>query len=274
MSTQGVAWALDARQTGPLSTAARCVLILLAESADRTGRGAHLSVPTMASMLGITERSVRRSLVILEERQLIRDGDQARAAYLPVDRRPVVRDVALAKVELWGSGEPLDLTEQDGVTFTSPRSDGADLPVDNPDRPDVYGSHDLTYTSGKPTTKPTTPTQVSLKGDTTARANVAMAMPSDPGPPVRVLGDTSPTCPVCGALVHRSHRCRSSAMDPPPPPAPPDLAPVEPVRGQEPLPLATPGTCSRCYAPSPHRPLIDGLCAPCYVETCRAKAPP
>lgn len=110
MSFQAMRWATFL----PLTRAgggARAVLMLLAERADAEGRAAFPSARTMAQTLGVTERSVRRYLVELEDAALIRRGDQRRAEHLRADRRPTVWDLPAAPVD----------SEPDGVTALSGR---------------------------------------------------------------------------------------------------------------------------------------------------------
>ena len=263
-----MAWALDARQSGPLSAEARLVLVALADHASREGRGAYLSAHTIAAQLDIDVRSVRRSFRTLRDRSLIRRGDQRIVAHFQAGRRPVVYDLALSRVEL-PTGELVDLTDpvdDDGVTEASPRRNGAPKPVDNPLWGDVGGTYGVTPTSPKPSTKPKTATHLPYLGDPYARESV-----SKPAPPPGVIGITDPLCPSCGRRVGRSHRCRASAniprygQPPPPPPAPH-------VPGQTQLELGLGPVCTGCGQDSPDRPLIDELCARCYVAHCRRQA--
>src|SRR5512139_3428752 len=100
VSVQAMAWALDHRQTGVLNAEARLVLVSLADYSDPTGRNAWPSVGTLAHRLGVTTRSVRRALALLEDLGLIRHGDQSVVAHVRADRRPTVWDLALDGVQM------------------------------------------------------------------------------------------------------------------------------------------------------------------------------
>jgi DNA-binding transcriptional ArsR family regulator len=254
---------MDGEQSGPLSMHLRSLLVLLADGADSTGRGSRMSVATLARKLTTTERTVMRAMADLYELGLVRDGDQQLVAHYRLDRRPIVRDLALARVAL----------PEDGVTDVSSRPEQAPQPVDKRPRGDKSGSHGVTDVSPNPTTNPTTPTHLSLEGDTSARVSLAHAVPKEPGAPVRQLGLTDRECPTCGAVVNRSHRCRKSAMDPdPPPPDNVTRLPVEVLPGQYPLPIPVPNCEGRSPCTWCGRVVhvnTDGVCLRCLVDVTR-----
>jgi hypothetical protein len=96
MSLEAMLWALKQAPDVP----AQCfgVLMGLAESADRHGRGALPSALTLAAFARKSERQVRADLGTLADLKLIRPGDQALAAYIPAGRRPMVYDLAMERI--------------------------------------------------------------------------------------------------------------------------------------------------------------------------------
>lgn len=97
MSVQAMAWALEQRLV--TEATARHVLLCLANYADKTGAAAFPSAGTLASDTGLSERSVRSKLDMLEAMGAIRRGNQAVAAahIARGDRRPVVYDIVMER---------------------------------------------------------------------------------------------------------------------------------------------------------------------------------
>jgi hypothetical protein len=93
-----MSWALSRRDLGKDSSA-RHVLLCLANYAGTDGRGAFPSAKTLTDDTGLSERTVRLKLDLLEERGLIVRGNQALAAvYIDRhDRRPVVYDLLIKR---------------------------------------------------------------------------------------------------------------------------------------------------------------------------------
>ncbi len=93
-----MSWALSRRDLGKDSSA-RHVLLCLANYAGPDGRGAFPSATTLSEDTGLSERTVRYKLDLLEEGGLIVRGNQALAAvYIDRhDRRPVVYDLQLKR---------------------------------------------------------------------------------------------------------------------------------------------------------------------------------
>ena len=96
MSLQAMLWALQAPEAAQASDGARLVLISLADAATADGSAAWPSARTIAEGLVVSVRTVRRRLEELEERGLIRRGDQRLVGHLRADRRPTVYDLAMA----------------------------------------------------------------------------------------------------------------------------------------------------------------------------------
>lgn len=95
MSVEAIVWALNEAPDVPPSCLA--VLVGLANHAHSDGRGAHPSQERLAHYARKSARSVRNDLAELQRRGLIRRGDQRHAAFMPVDRRPVVWDLAMER---------------------------------------------------------------------------------------------------------------------------------------------------------------------------------
>lgn len=74
---------------------ARLVLVGLGNHADPDGRGARPAQATLARYVGVSTRTVRTKLRLLEDLGLVHPGDQDMVAHLRADRRPVVFDLAL-----------------------------------------------------------------------------------------------------------------------------------------------------------------------------------
>jgi hypothetical protein len=91
MSIEAVAWALNSADL--VDATEVLVLIGIANHADKSGRGAYAGQATLAHYARCSDRTVRRKLAALEERGLIRRGDQDAASHIPPAVRPVVWDL-------------------------------------------------------------------------------------------------------------------------------------------------------------------------------------
>ena len=96
MSTRATQWVIE---EAPVPGHLFAVLACLGWKADEDGRGAHPSIPTLATWTGKTPRQVRADLRALEDEDvaLISPGDQSLAEYIRADRRPVVWDLAMPR---------------------------------------------------------------------------------------------------------------------------------------------------------------------------------
>jgi hypothetical protein len=114
MSREAIGWVLRDAPGVP----AQCVSVLigLAEHADKAGRSAYPSAATLSAYARKSERQVRYDLSLLTEAKLIRPGDQSRTADLPVNRRPVVYDLAMERTQAL---EVQPTAPQGGVQSTS-----------------------------------------------------------------------------------------------------------------------------------------------------------
>ncbi|WP_430228042.1 helix-turn-helix domain-containing protein [Paraburkholderia tropica] len=99
MSIQAMAWAIEQQEIK--DSLARHVLLCLANYADNDGGAAFPSAATLSTDTGMSERSVRNKLKLLEHSGLIRRGNQAIvAAYIDRgDLRPICFDLAMPERE-------------------------------------------------------------------------------------------------------------------------------------------------------------------------------
>ena len=99
MSVQAMSWALSLPTQSLKDSSARHVLLCLANYAGSNGAGAFPSASTLAQDTGLSERTVRYKLDVLESSGLIQKGNQAIAAVHidRHDRRPVVYDLQLLR---------------------------------------------------------------------------------------------------------------------------------------------------------------------------------
>ena len=102
MSRETLDWAFQQAPDVPPQCVA--VLAALAHAADKHGRAAYLSANTLARFARKSKRQVHYDLQQLTDLKLIRLGDQSHVAKFPVNRRPVVYDLA---TELSGGGPPI-----------------------------------------------------------------------------------------------------------------------------------------------------------------------
>lgn len=125
MSVQAMSWALSLPVQTLKDSSARHVLLCLANYASSNGVGAFPSAKTLTDDTGLSERTVRIKLDLLEEVGLIVRGNQALAAvYIDRhDRRPVVYDLMLKRGAV--AAPRTDATgcslEQNGVQPTTER---------------------------------------------------------------------------------------------------------------------------------------------------------
>jgi len=99
VSVQAMSWALSLPVQTLKDSSARHVLLCLANYASSNGVGAFPSAKTLTDDTGLSERTVRIKLDLLEECGLIVRGNQALAAvYIDRhDRRPVVYDLMIKR---------------------------------------------------------------------------------------------------------------------------------------------------------------------------------
>src|SRR5690606_4657449 len=122
LSLEATVWAL--KYAPPMPPQLLGTLFGLADHADKRGRNAYPSVPTLAAYACKSERSVQRDLKELLKLRLIRSGDQSAAAHIPAERRPHVYDLALENTVPGGRAGDDEVTRTSRVTLASSRARG------------------------------------------------------------------------------------------------------------------------------------------------------
>lgn len=133
MSVQSMSWALEQRDI--VDATARYVLLVLANYADKNGRGAFPSSASISDDTGLSIRTVKYKLDHLLDIGVIRLGNQAIAgAYIDRhDRRPTVYDLCVERgataapgSERGANGDATGCSSrQNGVQTTTERGAGA-----------------------------------------------------------------------------------------------------------------------------------------------------
>lgn len=136
MSVEAIAWVLNEAPDVPPQLVG--TLVGLANHASPDGRNAYPSQARLAKYTRKSERQVRRDLSDLAARGLIRRGNQRIVEHLPIDRRPVVYNLAM---------------DLDGGTSTSARSSTSPR-TSVSERGDVDDRNGGTSTSAKPSSEP------------------------------------------------------------------------------------------------------------------------
>jgi uncharacterized phage protein (TIGR02220 family) len=122
MSIQAMAWAMQ--QQIVLEPAQRHVLLCVANYADHQGKAAFPSAARLMKDTGLSERTVRRKLLELEQTGVISKGNQSVvAAYIErADKRPIAYDLNLSRGV---TDAPRDVTGchpvTNGVSLTTER---------------------------------------------------------------------------------------------------------------------------------------------------------
>lgn len=158
-TVEQILWAVKAAPVADVNEWA--VLVAMAEAADQDGSNSFLSVTTISRRTRLAERTVQRRIGTLEERGLLRRGDQTSARMIPADRRPVVYDLQVpysffrpeksyagADVELsvniWRAGRgrpPLTAQDRPDLTAAPEKGQRADRGVKRRQADGVTTSH-------------------------------------------------------------------------------------------------------------------------------------
>lgn len=128
MSVQSMSWAMKMPKTALGDASARHVLLCLANYAGQDGRGAFPSAEQLSDDTGLSERTVRYKLDLLEKMGLISRGNQAiAAAYIGrKDRITNVYDLQLKRGAAVAPGEATGCSsQQNGVQMTTERGAAA-----------------------------------------------------------------------------------------------------------------------------------------------------
>lgn len=123
------------------------VLMGYANHASNDGTGAYPSHDTLSKYARKSVRQIRKDVARLVERGLLKVGDQRIASPIRADRRPVVYDLPLADTQA-----ARDAVHDRNLTtgrVVPPGTTGSSRPV-------PQGHHDLSHSSYKPSTNPTT----------------------------------------------------------------------------------------------------------------------
>lgn len=142
MSIKVITWV---REHAPTENPAElCILYSLADRANDDGEGCWPSVATLAQEARCSQRTVQRHLRSLEDRGIIRKGDQRMVEKYRADRRPVVWDLNL------------DARRSDTgcQSDTSPESRGDNSGTHGVTNSAPRGDTVVTQTVSKPITKP------------------------------------------------------------------------------------------------------------------------
>lgn len=113
MSLKAMVWVMEAAPTKNQGELA--VLYALADRANDDGSAAFPSQDWLAQRSRCTTRTVRNHLQAMEERGLIRRGDQRMVAHFRPDRRPVVWDICMDGGKIFPGGK-IDRAENSGRT--------------------------------------------------------------------------------------------------------------------------------------------------------------
>ncbi len=221
MSVEAIAWALDARRSGPMSPEHRLVLAALADYANaELEHQAWPSIPTLAARIGCHTRSIQRAVAELLRLGVIARGDQALVEHYRGDRRPTVYRLELRRGD--------STVRSYGVTALSPRGDSS-------------VANGVTAVSPKPITEPleNNPTPYPRPATSSEAANRATPEPL--------------VCTSCGVVgEHYTSDCTAKPGPRPGPPprgdrrSPAYLAAVDAARARRHRARRPDGSCRQC----------------------------
>lgn len=150
MSVQSMTWALA--QSDLKDPTARHVLLCLANYANKDGRGAFPSASSLSEDTGLSVRTVKYKLDLLEKEGYIKRGNQAiAAAYIDrQDRRPIVYDMATDRGASAAPGGERGANED--TTGCNPQQSDVQLTTERgaPAAPNPSSNHHLSTNNPKP----------------------------------------------------------------------------------------------------------------------------
>jgi len=166
MTLQALVWATVEAPDVPT----HCLAVLqgLANHAKEDGRDAYPSVELLSYYARKSERAVARDLAELEERGLIRRGDQRAAFRIPAQYRPTVWDLAVERKR--DAYVPRRLRGESPPEHPSSPVAGVSAGAASPDVGDAAA---LTPTSPEPVTEPSTQSDLVSHVSTAAPASPA-----------------------------------------------------------------------------------------------------
>ena len=122
MSWQASAWAANIPHNVVGYVAFR-TLMLLANNANEDGTAVWLEASTVATRLGVAQRTVERGLKELRDQNLIKLGDQRHVEHIRADRRPKVWDLTMASMLVLQEGQNVGTTDLSGRHPVTDRSE-------------------------------------------------------------------------------------------------------------------------------------------------------
>lgn len=221
MSLAATTWALH---DAPTTSAQELVILwAMADVAHSDGTASFQKQATLAKFGRCDERTVRRHLKTLEERGLIRRGDQRLVAHLPGDKRPVVWDLNLSMRRGDDESEPVDNSRKRADKLSPRARTSAGRQPERPDT-DVPSRGDTGDRSrGDTRVRQNRPVEPSnepreggyVPGEPHQAATPAVDNSPDELPPMhcpRHPGGTTEACGACGERrrIRKDHQARQA----------------------------------------------------------------
>ena len=134
MSLQAMNWVLYDIDPDELEQSEFRILLVMADHADTEGCGVWLGAAKISKLSRLSLRQVRYALRHLQDKGIIRRGDQRLVKHLPGNKRPVVYDLVMDE-DRGATIAPQDpepahrgamvahQTEEQGCNVTAPRKD-------------------------------------------------------------------------------------------------------------------------------------------------------
>ena len=132
MSLQAMNWVLYDIDPDELEQSEFRILLVMADHADTEGCGVWLGAAKISKLSRLSLRQVRYALRHLQDKGIIRRGDQRLVKHLPGNKRPVVYDLVMdedrgatiaPQTEEQGCNATAPQTEEQGCNVTAPRKD-------------------------------------------------------------------------------------------------------------------------------------------------------
>lgn len=120
MSLQAMNWVLYDIDPDELEQSESRILLVMADHADTEGCGVWLGAAKISKLSRLSLRQVRYALRHLQDKGIIRRGDQRLVKHLPGNKRPVVYDLVMDEDR---GATIAHQTEEQGCNVTAPRKD-------------------------------------------------------------------------------------------------------------------------------------------------------
>lgn len=205
MSMKCVHWGMYTAGPALHDSNAFRVLLRLADEADDHGHNAFPSAQTIAKDIGSCVRTVYSKLAYLEQKGLIRRGDQGPAAYLPKRHRPVVWELAL------------DLDTTDKITAALTRETGTPAKIaglETDAAPADNGRQPVADPPAKTCKRPAGDLQSDLQSDLQATCKHVADDPNKPYNPITPNDSTSTREHTDGRTVQEKRKTRFRSWQP------------------------------------------------------------